>query len=395
MKKSLAILLVLTVNMSMFAATPDYAGLTVDKATLITDTTDLLVQDGDNYIKLIDRFLPATVTYLPDSAFGPLPTAMLDGAQTMEMTAVFENCRFGWKWEISADGETHFVNVAVHENARIKVEPTKRQYITENRTQEHACDSFKVGDVMVYESGDYITNTTELEYGDKIIDILELTIGTTERFAETRTACMRYQSPDGKVVFDVPGEYQYADTVLKADGCNRITTYAVTVEDDCLIIDTIYFCHGLNTEHEEQDGDHIRRYIPYSYESPSEWDYMDGVILQRESERTLVDLQHAEQNLYDHYVGGMTPIKKIAWSVRYTDSHTYTPLAVENQPQWVNAGLLALQVQFLCGEIYNDEYPTDIESIEANRAVTKMVENGHVVILRGGEKYNVLGIKMQ
>ena len=395
MKKSLAIVLMLTVSMLMLAQKPDYAGMTIDKATVITDTVELLVQDGDNYIKLMDRFLPATVTYLPDTAFGPFPTAILDGADTIEAVAVFEDCQAGWRWTVQKDEETHFFNTVVHENARIIVEPTVVQYITENRTEEHACDSFLLGDQTVYESGEYITKTTELPYGDKIVDILVLTVGQTERLSESHTACMRYESPDGKVVYDTPGEYTYSDTVLKADGCNRITEYTITVEDDCLIIDTIYFCRGLNTQHEEQDGDHIRRYEPYEYESPSEWDYMEGVVLQRESEQTLVDLLRAEQNLYEHYVGGLTPISRIAWSHRPAGASAYQPLTVENQPQWIPAGMLAVQIRFLCGEVYNNEFPTDIETVGDGQTITKYIEEGRVIILRGGEKYNILGTKIQ
>ena len=111
---------------------------------------------------------------------------------------VFEDCHAGRRWLVQKDDETHFVDIFVHENARILVEPTKASYVTENRTQEHACDSFLLGDKWVYESGEYITNTTELPYGDKIIDILELTVGQTVRQSESFTACMRYESSDGK-----------------------------------------------------------------------------------------------------------------------------------------------------------------------------------------------------
>ena len=57
MKKSFGIALILTVSMSMFAQTPDYAGLTIDKATVITDTVELLVQDP-----MVDSISPAAST---------------------------------------------------------------------------------------------------------------------------------------------------------------------------------------------------------------------------------------------------------------------------------------------------------------------------------------------
>ena len=38
--------------------------------------------------------------------------------------------------------------------------------------------------------------------------------------------------------------------------------------------------------------------------------------------------------------------------------------------------------------------PMDMESVEAECKPLKRIENGQVVILRGGEKYNLFGIKL-
>jgi hypothetical protein len=165
---------------------------------------------------------------------------------------------------------------------------------------------------------------------------------------------------------------------------------------DCSEADTVYFCPGFNTQHEEKlPGNIVRRFEQYQYEDPSEWDYMEGVILQREHARTLVDINRAEKNLYNHYVDGLTPIEAIVWSVRYIDAANYVPLVVETAPQWIENGLLALQVQFLCGEMYNNEFPMAIDELDANQRPVKRIEKGQVIIVRGGERYNVLGTKVE
>ena len=82
-----------------------------------------------------------------------------------------------------------------------------------------------------------------------------------------------------------------------------------------MVYDTVYFCRGLNTPHEEKIGvGMIRRFVQYVFESPAVWNYMDGVIVRSEEGRTLVDMRRAETNLYAHYVGGLEPVAEVAWS---------------------------------------------------------------------------------
>ena len=179
-------------------------------------------------------------------------------------------------------------------------------------------------------------------------------------------------------------------------GCDSIVTLNLTIIQDCKAYDTVRFCRGYNTEHEEIAGDGlIRRYLPYVFQSPSEWDYMDGVILEGEHDRTLVDLRRAEKNLYNHYVGELTPVSSIRWSVLYDNQGQYVPLTVTNEPQWIATGHVAVQVYFLCGEMYNTEFPTDIDRVSLETVSTKRIENGRVVIIRGGAKYDLFGTKIQ
>jgi len=74
----------------------------------------------------------------------------------------------------------------------------------------------------------------------------------------------------------------------------------------------------------------------------------------------------------------------------------YERIIVEEAPQRIANGTLAVQIRFRCGEVFNTEYPLAIDAIEASMAKpVKRIENGQLVILRGGEKYTITGTKIR
>lgn len=314
------------------------AGTTPSTATLIDDTTMLRVQSGMNYLRFTSNHLPATVVYVPDTAFGPVPTAI--AGDTLQGQIIFYDCIMGWLWQLGASEEEVRLAISAHTDATVYALPTVITHY--DRIVEVACDSFTLDDHTWTESGEYYLDTTVTEEGDRLIRILDLTI------------------------------------------------------KDCSEYDTVYFCPGFNTQHVENlPGNMVRSFMPYRYEDPSEWDYMEGVIVSREKDRTMVDINRAETNLYNHYTDGLSPIEAIIWSVRYIDAANYVPLVIETVPQWIENGQLALQVQFRCGEIYNNEFPMAIDELEAGQRPVKCIEKGQVIIVRGGERYNVLGTKVE
>ena len=417
-----------------------FAGITPAQATLIEDTVELKVQDGGNYIKFTDRFLPAVLNYLPDTAFGPIPVVIQDGKDTLPATMVFEQCQQQWRWEIPEVEEATIITISSHENARILVEPricppdwdstavefdsfewrgatytesedivltfeeangcvyTHTLYLTIHHTTEHkdtqiACDELEWQGKKYTESGLYRIDTTYLDNGDRQINFLNLTINYSSTGEDTRTECVSYTAPWG-TKYTESGDF--TGTITNVAGCDSVISLHLTVIPDCTTYDTLYFCPGMGTERDERVSDnYVKRYRPYNFESPKTWDYMEGVILQQEQTRTLMNLRLAEQNLMEHYVGGLQPIDQISWTIMYVGAEEYVPLAVSDGPQWIDAGMLALQVRFICGVVYNEQYPTDITNIDANRLPTKRIENGQVVILRNGEKYSILGSKIE
>jgi len=108
-----------------------------------------------------------------------------------------------------------------------------------------------------------------------------------------------------------------------------------------------------------------------------------------------VDLNRAEANLREHYTGGLTPIETIMWSLRRTGESTYAPIVVEPAPQWIALGAMAVQIRFLCGEIYTDALPMGVEDAQAAQKPVKRIENGRVVIIRGNAVYTPLGVRIQ
>lgn len=253
---------------------------------------------------------------------------------------------------------------------------------------ETGCDSVVIEGTKYTTSGTYNV-TTLLENGDRKIQTRNVTVLKSTYSEQTISACEIYTAPSGKE-YSISGEYK--DTIPNVAGCDSIIALHVTVVPDCHAYDTVYFCEGFNYSHDELMNDEwVIRYRPYTYESPAEWDYMDGVELQHDGGKTLMDLHKAEENLYKHYTDSLMPITTISWSHRPEGKKTYEPITVEDEPQWIEAGSLALRLQFLCGETYSTSYVTDIDNVDADATPVKRIENGRVIILRGGVRYDMLG----
>ena len=110
-----------------------------------------------------------------------------------------------------------------------------------------------------------------------------------------------------------------------------------------------------------------------------------------------VDLHRAEQNLYAHYVNELTPVNGIRWSYRADGENDYRTLEVADEPQWVETGTIAVMVRFVCGQFYTSDFEADVVMVSDDRLEVggkKVLENGQIVIIRGGAKYNIFGLKL-
>ena len=269
---------------------------------------------------------------------------------------------------------------------------------TDGDTAVVACERYTWYGETYTQSGNY---THLLEganaHGCDSTITLHLTIYTPTDGDTAVVACERYTWYGD--TYTQSGNYTYLLEGANAHGCDSTVTLHLTIEQDCYVYDTIYFCKGYNIEHEEIAGDGlIHRYMPYLYESPASWDeYLEGVVVSSEPTGAWVDLARAEANLYAHYVGALMPIQAIQWSAMAYGTTQYESLAVTSDPQWIGNGVLAMQLFFVCSETYtvNIQIGTQaMEAAEASKGAVKYMENGQIVIVRGGQKYSITGVKI-
>lgn len=247
-------------------------------------------------------------------------------------------------------------------------------------------------DSIVYEGKTYTkscayNDTTIAGDGNRTIKNVTMTIHYTTYSEESVQKAGSYTSPRG-ITYTESGDY--TETITNVAGCDSVITLHVTIGE--VYYDTVYFCRGYNYEHEAKINEVlIRRFLPYTYEVPSSFNYREGMILEKGENQVLVDFNIAETNLRNHYSNGLTPIDAIAWSIRYPGAGAYEPIVLEEGPQWINYGILAVQILFRCGETYNDALPMGVEETEAQQQAIKRIENGQVVIIRGGAAYTLMG----
>ena len=264
---------------------------------------------------------------------------------------------------------------------------------TSSEETQEACVSYEWNGKTYTESGDYVIKMMNVAGCDSTAT-LHLTIKQPTTGEETKEVCNEYEWHEQ--IYTKSGDYTFKTT--NAAGCDSTATLHLTIKECLMTYDTVYFCAGQNTEHEELlEEAHVRRYIAYAYESPAEWDYMEGAILVREKERMQVDLRRAEQNLYTHYVNELTPVNSIRWSYRADGESDYRTLEVNDEPQWVETGTIAVTVRFVCGQFYTSDFEADVVTVNGERLEVsgkKVLENGQIVIIRGGVKYNIFGLKL-
>ena len=360
------------------------------------DTTSLsgcdsIIFEGEKYTE--------SNTYFPDT------TITMDGNRTIKVlelivkhTSFSEDTFAGYEpytapsgkiYNESGDYTDTIENIAGCDSI-ISIHFTMYETTYDTIAPMEACDKIEFEGKTYTQSGVY-SDTIVAGDGNRTIRTMTFTIGHTSYSEEYIYKPGSYTSPRGNV-YTESGDYK--ETIPNAEGCDSIITLHITIGD--ATFDTIYFCRGYNREHEEQVNEIlIRRYLPYTYEDPSSFDYREGMIVETADDQILVDFRRAETNLYNHYVNGLTPIEFIAWSIRVQGASVYAPIVVEEEPQWVSFGTIAVQILFRCGETYNDAMPMGLEETDTTQRPVKRIENGQVVIIRGGTTYTPLGARVK
>ncbi len=228
-------LVCMTIVMCLLAPFFSYAraqhmhlGANISSAPVITDTVSAAVTDGaENYFQIGALNLPATVYYLPDTAFGPVPVliSVIDD-DTLVATITVDGCRMGWKWELSDAGEDEVVRYfyfSTHENATAEIQPYVCNPTSSEKT-EIACDSLYWNGEWRYASGDYAYTTTNAAGCDSIVT-LHLTINHSTTSKETLTECDSLFWNDQW--YKESGNYTFKTT--NAAGCDSIATLHLTI----------------------------------------------------------------------------------------------------------------------------------------------------------------------
>ena len=272
-------------------------------------------------------------------------------------------------------------------------------HATTGDTTATACDSFEWYGQTYEQSGEYNhTFDGGNIHGCDSVVTLHLTINHANSSEETRTEYESYEW--NGVTYTESGNYTYE--TKNAAGCDSTATLHLTIKElPTFSYDTVYFCQGYNTEHEELISEtQIRRYRKYRYESPAEWAYRDGLVVATQDHRIQLDLRHVEESLEAYYIGELEPIKKISWIYRKDGETALENLTSAAEPIWKDYGYLTIEVRFICGHVFAETIKAGstegVEDIDAaDTSVRKILENGQIYILRGNTKYTIEGLKIE
>ena len=247
------------------------------------------------------------------------------------------------------------------------------------------------------ENGSYPYAGKTIALCDSIVT-LHLTLKQATAGEQTETAYESYRWHG--TTYTESGDYTYE--TKNVAGCDSIATLHLTILPKPIVYDTIteYFCpkSGI-VEHVDMQSDPHIRYISYVYEKPRTDLYMDGVISEETSAGAKVNFDRVLSNLDAYYVAPLTPVEMINWRYMPKDGQ-YETLTPGAGPQWMNAGSIAMDVVFRCGYRYYHAFTIgrkteEVATLPVSDQPIKRIENGQVVILRGGMKYTVFGTRIE
>ena len=398
----------------------DYAGATTNEATDINDTIDLFVQEGSNYIKIEPHHLPATIYYLPDSAFGPIPSAVLVAGDTLAAALQLADCQMQWQWEVAESAEAKVIEIAAKENARIVVYPYVC-HTTYSDTIAVVCGGMEWGGEWRAQTGDYTLTYTNAGGCDSL-RTLHLTVNNPTSSDTAAVVCggmewggeWRAQTGD------------YTLTYTNAGGCDSVRTLHLTVNnaqptDTAATAWDTFAWYGKTYA---QTGDYTVEKIDANgcdythtlhltihttsvqYEHVNACDSMEvkGEMITTSGEWLMDTIYTDDGNrvlnylvvtMGETYYGTSTLTAcnqyESASGKIFTESGIYT----DTVPQF--DGCEAIITLHLTVENCNGSGDDDeaIEDILVHQQADKIVENGHIYILRKEEKYTILGNKIQ
>ena len=266
---------------------------------------------------------------------------------------------------------------------------------TEGDTTATACVAFDWYGEHLTQSGNYthLLQGANVHGCDSTVT-LRLTIHQPTQGEEWQEAAGKFTWHG--TTYTESGDYTYE--TKNVAGCDSTVTLHLTVlpmPDRDTIVE--YYCpkSGI-TEHIDDSGDPIISYMAYQYERPTADLYMDGVVSGGTNSGANVDLERVWSNLDAYYVAPLTPVDQINW--RYMPRNgQYQTITAGQGARWFDTGTLSMDVVFRCGYRYYGSFTVGnmtegVEDVEETEQPAKRIENGQVVIIRGGKKYTVFGL---
>ena len=350
----------------------DYAGAATNEATDINDTVDLFVQEGSNYIKIEPRHLPATIYYLPDSAFGPIPSAVLVAGDTLAAALQLADCQMQWQWEVAESAEAKVIEIAAKENARIVVYPYVC-HTTYSDTIAVVCGGMEWGGEWRAQTGDYTLIYTNAGGCDSV-RTLHLTVNNAQPTDTAATAWDTF-AWYGKT-YAQTGDYTVEK--IDANGCDYTHTLHLTIHTTSVQYEHVNACDSM-----EVKGEMIT--------TSGEW-LMDTIYTD-DGNRVL---NYLVVTMGETYYGTSTLTAcnqyESASGKIFTESGIYT----DTVPQFDGCeAIITLNLTIENCNGSDDDNDEAIEDILVHQQADKIVENGHIYILRKEEKYTILGNKIQ
>ena len=219
-------------------------GTNVSSAPKVSVHSMAKVTDGDeNFFAFEDIYLPATVYYLPDSAFGPIPYLIqYPSLDTLKAEMTFEDCRMAWRWTVkqSADQSTTYLYFATHETASAEIIPVCIP-VHVDLPDVSACTSYAWGDTTIYHSGDY-TRLFKNVLG------CDSTVSCHVTISQTSTATANIEAYDSLKWLNKNTYYKSVTGPVyimeNAAGCDSIITLNLTVRHLNRDTDSITICRS-------------------------------------------------------------------------------------------------------------------------------------------------------
>lgn len=205
-------------------------GTNVSNAPTIVMRTDALVTDGEeNFFVLPVAYLPTTVYYLPDTAFGPVPY-LIDfvSGDTLLSEMTFDDCHMAWKWEVKPvndEVEQLYLYFATHETASALIIPA---CLPDEKTlpDTAVCVAYQWGDTTIYDSGKYTRHFVNAFGCDSVVTQL-VTILQPSEYTDNVVAYDSLKWINGITYYkNISGPVYTTENVA---GCDSIITLNLTI----------------------------------------------------------------------------------------------------------------------------------------------------------------------